>query len=191
MAAMFNDFVKLAQVGCAIAEVGQQHLIGMAHLQGQGDTHRGGDAAADHAGGPQVAARDVGDVHRAAAPPAVARLLAQELGHHQRDVGPLGNGVAVAAMVVDNQVIRPERRDAAHRRSFLPNGEVHGAMDQAAHVQLLGFFLKVANLAHLLQHPDQLLARPFGQGFLDVGHCKVNSSASCSHNHPLTKSDST
>ena len=65
----------------------------------------------------------------------------------------------VATVVVDDQVLRPERCDAAYRGSFLSDGQMHGPVHLAAYVQILGLLLKVPDLAHLLQHPGQLLMR--------------------------------
>jgi len=39
--------------------------------------------------------------------------LPKKLGHHQGKVGSLGNRVPVTSMVVDDQIVRPERRYAA------------------------------------------------------------------------------
>ena len=71
--------------------------------------------------------------------------------------------MAVPAVVMDDQVLGPQRRNAADGTGFLSNRKVHRAMHQAAHIQILGFFFKVADLAHPLQHPGQLFTRQFVQ----------------------------
>jgi len=149
--------VKLTQVGRPIPEEGEENLIRFTHLQRQGNADRSWDSAADHAGGPQVPARDVGNVHRATSPTAVARFLAQEFSHHQRDVRSLSDGVAVATVVVDDQILWPERSYTAYRGGFLSDGQMHGAVHQTPDVQFLGLFLKVPGLAHLLEYPGQFL----------------------------------
>ena len=77
------------------------------------------------------------------------------------------------AVVVDDQVVRFERGDAAHRRSFHADGKVHRAVDQTPDVEFLSLFLKVAGLAHFLEHPGQLFAGQLLQESLAVG-ARVN-----------------
>jgi len=55
--------MKFTQIGGPVTEEGQQNLVGASHLQGQGNTHRGGNSAADHPGCAQVAAGNISDVH--------------------------------------------------------------------------------------------------------------------------------
>ena len=117
-----------AFIGCAVAEDGDDDLLAALHLQSQPDADRMRDAAAHDAVRPQVVGGEIGDVHRAAAPAAVAGILAQELGHHQVDIRTLGDEVPVPAMVVDEVIILVDRHAQADCYSLLPRRKVHGAM---------------------------------------------------------------
>ena len=77
--------------------------------------------------------------------------------------------MAVAPMVMDDQILGPQRRNAADRARFLSNRKVHRAMHLPAYIQILCFFFKVADLAHPLQHPGQLFTRQFFQQMLAAG----------------------
>jgi hypothetical protein len=102
-------------------------------------------------------------MHRTAPPAAVTWLTAQELGHHRGKIGAFRNRMAMAAMVMDDQVLGPERSNAAHRSRFLSNRQMHGAMHLPPYVKVLCFFFKVADLAHSLQHPNQFFHWQFPQ----------------------------
>ena len=82
----------------AVAEEADADLVGSA------DVYREPGAAGDAVSGADDAVRAeyalvaVGYVHRASLALAVARLTAEELGHHQVQVSALGDDVAVAAV---------------------------------------------------------------------------------------------
>src|SRR5690606_8780835 len=161
--------VERALVGRTVAEHHNADLVGTAQLDAQADAYGDGDAAADNAVRAEVVALDVRNVHRAAAPPAEARLLAHELGHRRLDVvaAPPGDNVPVAAVVVEQVVIAGTQRvGRAHRRGFLPDAQVHRAVNLAEGVQLLGLLLERADGPHDLQHLARPLLADLGkQGF--------------------------
>ena len=153
----------------AVAEEGHHDLASLHLLRRQGSPHRDGNAAADDAVGAQIALGDIGNVHGAATAPAVARGLAEELGEHALHVGALGDAMAVAAMGGGDLVILGQRHADAGGARLLPDGQVHGAVDEAAHVALLRAFLEAADEIHLAQHLLQLLRRIMPVGKRQVG----------------------
>ena len=70
----------------AVAGEAADDLAGAQVAQGHGGAGGDGHAAADDGVGAQLAGREVGDVHAAAASPAVALVLAEELGDGAVDV---------------------------------------------------------------------------------------------------------
>ncbi len=121
------------------------------HFLAEAHAHSDGDAPGHHAVGAEIVVVDVGDVHRAAPAPAVAGLLAHEFGHHQVHVGVFGYAMAVPAMGGEDVIFGVESGDSAHSRGFHADREVHGAVDFAQHVQLLGLFLEGPDLVHLAE----------------------------------------
>ena len=86
-------------------------------------------------------------------PPAAAadaRLFGQQLGHHRAHVLALANGVGMAAMRRDDDIVRPQGRDGADAHCFLPGAQVHGAVHLAQGVLLVSRFLKDARELHLV-----------------------------------------
>jgi hypothetical protein len=144
--------VKGAFVGRAVAEEDQDDFVESLHLNAEAHAGRHGHAARHDAVGAQVAGRHVGHVHGAAAPAAVAGLLAHKLGHHQRRLGAFGDAMAMPAVGAQDVIVRPQCGTGAHRGAFLADRKVHRAMDQPLEVQLLGRLLKGADQEHLPQH---------------------------------------
>ena len=108
-------------------------------------------AAADDAVGAEVAARGIGDVHRAAAPLAIAGFLAEEFGEHRLQVGALGDAMAMAAVGRGDSVGVGQRHADPDRRRLLPDREMHGAVGQPAHIRVFGRFLEAADAVHAPQ----------------------------------------
>ena len=160
--------VEGALVVGAVAEEGDDDLAGLHALGGQGRADRDRDAAADDAVGAEIAHRDVGDVHRAAAALAVAGRLAEEFGEHPLHVRALGDAVAVAAMRRGDLVLDRQRHADADRARFLADRQMHRAVDQAARVAVLRALLEAADQIHLAQHVLEL-----GCAVLTVGERQV------------------
>ena len=93
-----HDLVDQALAERAVAEEADRDLVRAAHLGRQGRAGRDAGAAADDRVRAEVAGVLVGDVHRAAFAPAVARRLAQQLGKHAVDRRAFGQAMAVAAV---------------------------------------------------------------------------------------------
>jgi hypothetical protein len=119
-------------------------------------------AAPTAIGGPPPTIQvQVGDVHRAALAPAVARRLAEELGVHVAEVAALGDEVAVAAVGAGDLVLGGEVRHHTRRHRLLADVEVEGAGDLARLHQLARLLLEDADAHHAPVQIEQRLARRF------------------------------
>ena len=120
-----------ALVHRSVAEERHRDLTAPAH--GRGETGSGGerDAAADDRVGAEHAAREVGDVHRAAATLAEAVLAPVDLGHHAVEVAALRDAVPVAAVGARHVVVFVEIRAHACGYRLLADVHVHEARDLA------------------------------------------------------------
>ena len=131
-----QGLVDEALIDGAVAEEGDRDLPAAPDLR----TER--RAACDRQAGPDdaVAAEDseldVGDVHRAAEPAAVAARPAHELGHHAAHVAALRDHVPVTAVVADDVVPGRECRGGADGDRLLPDAAVRGARDDAGGEEL-------------------------------------------------------
>ena len=93
--------------------------------------------------------REVGDVHRAAEPLAVARPLAEHLGHHPAEIGAGRNEVAVRAVVADEVVGVPHHACRADGDRLLADAAVRRPEDHALLEELGGAVLEAADQHHL------------------------------------------
>lgn len=141
-------FEKGAAVDRAIAEEADgdvvarlQQLLRMRRADGDRQPCR------HHAVGAEHADREIGDVHRTALAAVEARGLAEQLAHHPRQVGALGQRVAVAAMGGGEVVARAQMGADAGRHRLLPGGQVQrsahpggarGLLAIGAHATLAG-----------------------------------------------------
>ena len=159
--------VEGAGIRGAFAEEAKDDAVRPLQVLRQRAAGRDRDVPRHNAGRAQVSPLDVGDVHRAAPPPAVAGRRAEQLGHHCVPVRlPLlliaghqvthGAAVPVPAVGAGNQVARRDRRDRADRDPLLARGEVRGAADRQGAQQSVDRVLEVADLTHPPQHLGQL-----------------------------------
>ena len=98
--------MRRALPGRAVAEERDRRLAGPAQRRGQRRAAGVRDPGADDPVAAEDVEREVGDVHRAAEPLAVARPLPEHLGHHPAEVGAGGDQVPVRAVVADEVVGR-------------------------------------------------------------------------------------
>ena len=103
---------------------------------------------ADDAVAAEDVEREVGDVHRAAEPLAVARPLAEHLGHHPADVRARRDQVAVRAVVADEVVVVAHHARGADRDRLLADAAVRGAEDHALLEELRGAVLEAPDQQH-------------------------------------------
>ena len=92
--------------------------------------------------------REVGDVHRAAEPLAVAGALAEHLGHHPAEIGAGRDQVAVRAVVPDEVVGLAHRARGADGDRLLADAAVRGADDHARLEELGGAVLEAPDQVH-------------------------------------------
>ena len=111
-------------------------------------TARVRDTGADDAVAAEDVEREVGDVHRAAEPLAVAGALAEHLGHHPAQVGAGRDQVAVRAVVADEVVALAHHARRADGDRLLADAAVGGAEDDALLEELLGAVLEDADQPH-------------------------------------------
>ena len=136
-----------------------------------------GNAGGDHAVGPEHADGEIRDVHRAALAFVGAASAPEQLAHHRRGVGALGERVAVAAVrrgeiVAAREVRAHARRDRflargqmqrpAHQRGRAGSGAEHG---DAAAAGLFSGILEGADARHGAVQGEQM----FGRGFVHGG----------------------
>ena len=135
-----------ALVRGAVAEEGDRDLPAAADARREAGAGGERDAAADDRVRAEHPAREVRDVHRAAAALAEAVLAAVDLGHHRPEVAALGDAVAVAAVGARDVVVVVEVGADARRDRLLADVHVHEARD-----------LTGAELARdpLLEEPDR------------------------------------
>ena len=157
--------VKGALVVGAVAEERERDRAGAPLLGAERRADRDRQAAADDAVGAEIALRRLGDMHRAAAPLAIAALAAEELGEHRLELGALGDAMAVAAMGRGDAVGVAERHADADRRRLLPDRQMHGAVAQAADVRIFGRLLETADAMHAPQRAENVV---LGQTIIDL-----------------------
>ncbi len=163
-----HGLVEHPLVGRPIAEEGQGHLIGAAHFGREGRARRYHRRGTHDAVGPQRPHAGVGDMHGAALALAEAGALAEDLGHHPLEIGPLGQHVAVPAMGGGHVVAPPEGEAGPHRAGFLANGEVEYLRGNAPLGELpCQRLLEGADEHHPPQHLHLQLFLLGGQRLLD------------------------
>src|SRR5436309_2359043 len=147
-----------ALVGAAVAEEGDDDVVGPPELGGEPR------AGADREPGRDdpVTAQDVqverGDVHRASQAAAVAVLPAHELRHHAVHARALGDAVAVAAMGADDVVALAEVRAGARRHRLLADVAVRRPLDEPGVEELRRLLVEAADLDHRGVEALELLA---------------------------------
>ena len=143
-----HPLVRRALAGRAVAEEGDRRLARPAQLRGQGRAARVRDPGADDPVAAEDVEREVGDVHRAAEPLAVARPLPEHLGHHPAEVGPGRDQVAVRAVMADEVVRLAHHAGGADGDRLLPDAAVRRAEDDALLEELRGAVLEAADQRH-------------------------------------------
>ncbi|MDT4848788.1 hypothetical protein FQZ97_828890 [compost metagenome] len=118
-------FEERAAVDRAVAEEADRDVVAaLQEFLRMRRADRDRQARRDHAVGAQHAHREVRDVHRAALAAVEARGLAEQLAHHPREVGALGQRVAMAAVRGGEVVARAQVGAHACRHRFLPGRQV-------------------------------------------------------------------
>ena len=129
------------------------------------DRHARGDDA--------VAAEDVQverrDVHRAAQAPAVPVLAPHQLGHHPVHPGALGDRVAVAPVVRDDEVVLAQVRAGAGGHRLLADVAVGGALHDALQEELGDLLVESPDLDHRAVDTLAELSRELHGGILSRG----------------------
>jgi len=143
-----HHFVEEPLPEGTFAEEADCHLVGAALLCRERRPCCDPRRAADDRVCTQIAVGVVGDVHGAALALAVAGGLAEQLGEHPRDVCPLGETVAVAAMRARDVVVLPKCGADADCNCFLADVEVGEARHLRASVELVHLLLEEPNRRH-------------------------------------------
>ena len=162
-----HALVGCALPGGAVAEERHRRLVGPAQPCAQGRAAGVGETGADDAVAAEDVQRQVGDVHRAAEPLAVARPLPEHLGHHPAEIGSGRDQMAVRAVVADEEIRGTHDAGGADRDRLLADAAVRSADDHALLEELGGAILEAADQRHqpVLLHQR----RPAGGPFRDVG----------------------
>ena len=122
-----DRLVKAAVIDRAITEEGYPDIVGALHLLAHPDARGMADAGRDNPVGAEQADRAVVEMHRPTAPAAAAVGLAEEFGHQQVRVHPLGQRMAVTTVGRGDPVARPQQRTGADRDRFLADVEMQEA----------------------------------------------------------------
>src|ERR1700736_4442632 len=138
--------VQHALIRSPVSEEGDRHLTAVPDARREPGPGRERDATADDRVRAEHPAREVRDVHRAAAPLAEAVLASVDLGHHPFEVAALGDAVPVAAVGARHVVVVAEVGADTRRDGLFADVHVHEARDLAR-----------AELARhsLLEEPDR------------------------------------
>jgi hypothetical protein len=148
-------FVEGTFVRRAVAEEHHADTILFLHGDAHADAYGDRQATGHDAVGAEIAALDIGDVHRAAAPAAVPVFLAEELGEHACGIGALGDAVPVPAVRRKDVIVAAQWQRRTDGAGLLPDRQMHRAVDQAAHVAGLGRLLELADQMHLRKRRTQ------------------------------------
>ena len=143
-----HPLVHRALAGGAVAEVGDRDLAGVVELRGQRGAARVRDPGADDPVAAEDVEREVGDVHRAAEPLAVAGALAEHLGHHPAEIRARRDQVPVRAVVPDEVVRLAHGARGADGDRLLADAAVRGADDHARVEELGGAVFEAPDQVH-------------------------------------------
>jgi hypothetical protein len=150
-----HRLVGRALPGGAVAEEGEHGLAGVAELRGEGGAGRVWQACADDPVAAENLQLEVGDVHRAAEALAVARPLAEHLGHHPAEIGAGRDQVAVRPVVAHDVVGLAHHPAGPDGDRLLSDAAVRGADDGALAEELRGAVLEVPDERHQAVLLDQ------------------------------------
>ena len=149
--------MEYAFIGGTISEDRHDNFVRLAHLDRQADAYRQLQPATNDAIGTQIIGGYIGDMHGTPASMAVTGIFAQKLGHHPVYVRTAGDKMPMATVVIEQIVFTPaDGKTRAYRDGFLPGGKVHGAVDFAQGILLIGHLFKKADLYHRPVHLHQL-----------------------------------
>ena len=147
---------KGAAINGAVAEEAGDDVLLAAKRQALRRTDRDQDARAHDAVGAEHADIEIGNVHRAALAPAGAGLASEELGHHRRGRGSLGQRMAMSPMIAGDEVASAEIGADPGGNRFLADREMDRAFDLACLERGLCCLLEGADAAHgvvVAKHP--------------------------------------
>ena len=162
-------FVEDALVRGAVAEEGDRDPARAVETGGETRPGREGHRGPDDAVRAEDVEPEIRDVHRAPEPLAVAGLAAHELGHHEVEPRPLGDAVAVPAVVARHEVLGPQARADPRRDRLLPHVAVRGALDLATGEELRDLLVEGADAAHRPVEIDVKVGRQAQVGLLRLG----------------------
>src|SRR5437763_9561564 len=129
----------------ALSEEAHRDLVGAAPFCRERGAGRDSGGAADDRVRAEIAVLVIGDVHRAALPAAVTRLLAEQLGEHATHLRPLGETVTVAAVRGRDPVLAAEGCAHADRDRLLADVEMCETGHLRASIQLVRLLLEQAD----------------------------------------------
>src|SRR5581483_6392637 len=112
-----------------------------------------------HAVGAEDAAREVAEVHGASLAAAAAGGPPEELGHHPRGLGALGQALPVAAVGGGHEVVGREEGADRRRHRLLPGRQVDEARDLPRREALGHPLLEAADEMHHPVDRQRLLPR--------------------------------
>ena len=165
-----HRLVRCALPRGAVAEEGDDRLALAAQLRRERCAGRVRQPGADDPVAAEDLQRQIGDVHRAAEPLAVARPLAEHLGHHPAEVGAGRDQVAVGAVVPDEVVRLAHHSPGTHGDRLLPDAAVGRPEDHALVEELGRAVLEAADQRHqpVLLDERGTAGRPLADGGLDA-----------------------
>ncbi len=152
--------MRRALAGGPVAKERDRRLLGPAQLRAQRRTACVREPGADDPVAAEDVEREVGDVHRAAEPLAIARPLPEHLGHHPTKIRPGRDQVAVRAVMADEVVRVAHHACGADGERLLPDAAVRSPEDDALLEELRCPILETADQRHQAVLPEE--RRPVG-----------------------------
>ena len=157
-----------AVVDGPVAEECDGHVIGLQQLEAVAGPGGLEDARPDDAAGAHHADFRGEEVHAAAAALRAAGRAAEQLGDQLARREPLGQGMAVAAVRAEDDVVGPQMRADAGGDRLLADVGVAGAVDQPALMRPCQLLLAAANEHHRAIEGQELVFVQIREGF--AGH---------------------
>src|SRR5438270_10068699 len=139
----------------ALSEEAHRDLVAAAPFCRERGAGRDPGGAADDRVRAEIAVLVIGDVHRAALPTAVTRLLAEQLGEHAAHLRTLGETVTVAAVRGRDPVLAAEGCAHADRDRLLADVEMCETGHLRASIQLVRLLLEQADQGHAAIHLER------------------------------------
>jgi hypothetical protein len=163
-------FVEVARIARALAEVGDDDVVGFLHLEGEAETGRDRQARSQHARIAENAQRGHAAVQRRVAPFRQPGGLGEHLRHHHLRLDPLHQKRSEVAVQRADEILFPQPEAGADDDGFLTDAGVDAAADFALLDEDGQAFVERADQLEPVEHLEQLLGRELELRAFDGRH---------------------